>query len=224
MGSGFPYPMAWYQVPVNACFVLLMLFHMLKGDPEGDQVAAFFEKHTDGASIRLDRAPNPFVSALVGILPELDYPLQVIPENILPCGPIVRPSPPVAQSAPQLARWLARGHTVYVNLGSHCAMSETQACEFAVALKMLFDEAKLNYNRGTLTQDLQVLWKLKKEDVCATETLRNRAQDVLEEELKSDRVRIVDWIECEPISILESGRVILSVHHGGANSFAEAIM
>ncbi|KAK3294448.1 uncharacterized protein B0H64DRAFT_418347 [Chaetomium fimeti] len=36
-------------------------------------------------------------------------------------------------------------------------------------------------------------------------------------------VRIVDWLEAEPMAVLETGVVVCAVHHGGANSFLEAV-
>ncbi|KAJ0115235.1 Uncharacterized protein J7T55_001645 [Diaporthe amygdali] len=223
MGSGLSYPLAWYQVPINVCLVLLMLYHMIRGEAETNDVANYFEKHTDGATIRLDRAPNPFVRALVGIIPELDYPLKVIPENILPCGPIVRPSAPIAQSDPDLARWLSRGPTIYANLGSHCPMNEKQAYDFAMAIRLLLDKAQTSGQDAPM-QKLQVLWKLKKEGSFATSAPGCAIHAILGDEVRDDLIRIVEWVEAEPMSILESGHVVLSIHHGGANSFAEAIV
>jgi hydrogenase maturation factor len=46
---------------------------------------------------------------------------------------------------------------------------------------------------------------------------------VLGEEVKAGVVRVVDWLEAEPMAVLESGVVVCAVHHGGANSFLEAV-
>ncbi|KAH6632190.1 hypothetical protein F5144DRAFT_593001 [Chaetomium tenue] len=46
---------------------------------------------------------------------------------------------------------------------------------------------------------------------------------VLGEEVRAGVVKVVDWLEAEPMAVLESGVVVCAVHHGGANSFLEAV-
>jgi hypothetical protein len=46
---------------------------------------------------------------------------------------------------------------------------------------------------------------------------------VLGEEMKNGVVRVVEWVQAEPMAVLESGSVVCAVHHGGANSFLEAV-
>ena len=66
-------------------------------------------------------------------------------------------------------------------------------------------------------QDLQVLWKLQS---VVTDDLKA----ILGAELEGDgRVKVRSWLETDPVSLLQSGHVICSVHHGGANSFYEAV-
>ncbi|KAB5576447.1 hypothetical protein GE09DRAFT_1024633 [Coniochaeta sp. 2T2.1] len=66
--------------------------------------------------------------------------------------------------------------------------------------------------------DLQVLWKFKKYDEYDDAFL-----EPLRAFLDSGRLRMPKWIDADPYSMLETGHIVLSVHHGGANSFGEAL-
>jgi hypothetical protein len=150
----------------------------------------------------------------VGTLPELDFPLAV-PDDILPCGPIIRAAPALSSTDPELAHWLSRRRTIYINMGSICRVREDRAAELALALRIILDREK---------QHLQVLWKLAKDGEYTTLEAGGRIYETLRQEISAGLVRIVDCIEAEPIAILQSGNIACSVHHGGANSFNEAIM
>jgi hypothetical protein len=68
---------------------------------------------------------------------------------------------------------------------------------------------------------VQVLWKLK------TQTAKDQDDDtatkILQAEVEAGRVRIVSWLKADPSAILRSGSIVCSVHHGGANSYFEAV-
>ncbi|KAH9214129.1 hypothetical protein DL95DRAFT_504496 [Leptodontidium sp. 2 PMI_412] len=42
-------------------------------------------------------------------------------------------------------------------------------------------------------------------------------------ERSSGRIRIAEWLSVDPLAILETGLIACSVHHGGSNSFHEAL-
>ncbi|PHH58385.1 hypothetical protein CDD80_2410 [Ophiocordyceps camponoti-rufipedis] len=150
---------------------------------------------------------------LVGSHPELDYP-GLVPPHIIACGPIMRTAAAVAESDPELGAWLARGPTVYVNLGSLYSIDEEQALEMARALAVVLGEG-----------GRQVLWKLKRMGEYGVGEAGDGVFDALAGVIGDERVRVVvDWLEAEPLSILASGHVVCSVHHGGANSFYEAVV
>ncbi len=145
--------------------------------------------------------------------PEIDLPL-VVPSHITGCGPILRPCHPLSKSHPELDTWLKQAPTVLVNLGSHILFDEAFAQEFATGLRVLLDRRP----------DVQILWKLKtqggtKEHLYA----KDGGFQVIAEELASGRVRIEEWLPAQPIAILRSGNVICMIHHGGSNSYHEAI-
>lgn len=156
---------------------------------------------------------------LVSTLPELDFPLE-IPSHIIPCGPIVRMAPPLLDVDPELDDWLCKGSTVYINLGSMFQATEGQALEMAVALRALLDTPTGFPDK----YQLQILWKLKRCGEYKVLEPESKIYKVLGKEIEADRVRIVDWVSADPIAILQTGHIACSVHHGGANSFNEAVV
>lgn len=124
---------------------------------------------------------------------------------------------------PELLAWLEQGPTVLINLGSHIRMDDTMAREFAGALKILLDSKP----------DVQVLWKLKRSGGLGIRPNSksesdggNVTADSLEEietEITTGRVRVEEWLSVDPVAVLQSGHVTCSVHHGGSNSFHEAL-
>ena len=96
-----------------------------------------------------------------------------------------------------------------VNLGSGRIYSEDRAIEMAIALKNILT-----------TTDVQFLWKMNKRpgDTYSDDFLAD-----LQQEIVDGRLRISSWLPIDPAAILETGNVVLSVHHGGANCFHEAI-
>lgn len=117
---------------------------------------------------------------------------------------------PVSEVDPELDGWLRREgkRTVLVNLGTHYSMDMKVASEVAWALRRLVEE----------NGDLQVLWKVKFQGGEQKAEL----EDVLGKEIvDKERVRLEAWLRPEPVAILETGRVVAQVHHGGANTFFE---
>ncbi|KAL4783086.1 hypothetical protein BJX76DRAFT_348860 [Aspergillus varians] len=143
---------------------------------------------------------------------EIDFPCFV-PDHITRCGPILRPFGRASDECPELAKWLAHRPTVLVNLGSNVCFSSEQAMKFAHGLRMLLDARP----------DIQVLWKLKPIHAKgATDWIPTALKSILDE-VTAGRVRVEEWLPVEPICILESGHVCCMVHHGGANSYHEAV-
>ncbi|KAI8251815.1 hypothetical protein K4K58_008383 [Colletotrichum sp. SAR11_239] len=165
-------------------------------------------------------------------VPDIDFPFEVLPEFITPCGPITRAAPAISDTTqdPEMASWLSRGPTVYMNLGTHHFFDVPLAKEVALAFRRLFDLAKCFEPLGQ--GNLQVLWKMPRKtsdgddtDPSSTDFLGpwKEIKSILSPEMDNDQIRILDWIIAEPKSVLESGNVVLSVNHGGSNSFHEAL-
>lgn len=223
--------MPWYHIPLNIYYCLCAIWYSLT-DSRYSSIAAFVRGQTGGTLVTCDKLalnPVPGLKILVASQPEIDFPL-VVPPQLNPCGPIIRPVPPVADVDQDLDQWLRRGPTVFVNLGTHSVMDEAAAIEMAGALRVLLDSASSSppqsqsRNASAPQSNLQVLWKLKmsteaKDYSCAP---NSSLHNILGKELNNDLVRIVGWVAPEPVALLETECVVCSVNHGGANSFHEA--
>lgn len=217
--TGYSYPVPWHLIPLNIYFLLYMAYLWITSRQRKDMTAHL--KDSFGINLKtaidLQRSRPKGLKIAVGFLPELDFE-GALPNNILPCGPILRKASPIEESDPQLGKWLAKGPTVYINLGSMCQIDEQQMIEMASAIKTVIDKFQ------TLSKStLQVLWKLKThKGIDARENAKMAS--ILGNEMNADQVRIIDWVIAEPISILQTGHIVCAVHHGGANSFNEAVM
>jgi hypothetical protein len=64
----------------------------------------------------------------------------------------------------------------------------------------------------------QILWKFNK--------LGEYPDDFMERlmpYLDNERLKMPNWLVADPSSLLETGNIIASVHHGGSNCYHEAI-
>ncbi|WVW78305.1 hypothetical protein I302_100259 [Kwoniella bestiolae CBS 10118] len=61
--------------------------------------------------------------------------------------------------------------------------------------------------------DIQVIWKL----------VKLGEYEIPDSGSSEDRLRIVEWLSADPISILKDGNIICFVNHGGSNSYHEAL-
>lgn len=209
--------MPWYYVPL--VYYTVKKMYMNHGDTwMVDHAKKMKESidtdYADWAYISI--VPPEGLQVLLASRPEIDFPFDVVPSHITGCGPIVMPSTtPLEESDPDLAKWLAQKPTIYVNRGTHATSDENEAVEMAKALAHLLKKA------DKAGKKFQVLWKLR---TRGGNSGASRVAAALGEDLiKNDVVRITEWIKPEPTSILESGHIVCSVHHGGANSYFEAV-
>jgi hypothetical protein len=171
---------------------------------------AYLKQHNHKASPPYSTAADdPIVPWFFPSLPEIDFSLTFVPKNVTPCGPIIVNFAAVADTDAELARWLGRRPTVFINLGSLYRFDERSADSMLGAIEFLLERIG----------DVQVLWKMR--------PLRDGDPwvGVMRMRLGGDggRVRVVNWVSAEPAAILASKSVILAVHHGGASSYHEAI-
>jgi UDP:flavonoid glycosyltransferase YjiC (YdhE family) len=139
--------------------------------------------------------------------PETDFKLPFIPPNIIACGPILIPSYPLEEIEPDLFTWLKQKPTVLVNLGSHYNGTKDFNRNLAMAIRILLSKVP----------DIQVLWKYKPNAEGVDPALAEILSPV------SSSVKVIAWLKAEPISLLCSGHIIASLHHGGANAYFENI-
>ena len=208
MSSGYRFPVPPYLILANI-YIILRVFIHIKLSPR-------FRK--------IDKARKR--AGMIGILPGVEvypkrahylspgsrhteYLVEYVPENVTCCGPIVLISQSLWQADADLVAWLQRAPAILVNLGSHVAPQAKDALSLAQGLRIVLD----------LHKSLQVLWKLAEDG----DTLDASIAETLTEDVGNGRVRIEDWRNPDPAAILESGHVVCPVHHGGANSYFEAV-
>ncbi|KAI3321746.1 glycosyltransferase family 1 protein [Xylariaceae sp. AK1471] len=147
-------------------------------------------------------------------LPEASTPLDVIPPNVTYTGPIILSLSPAEEQSPVLTEWLARAPTVLINLGGLFQWTEGHA---TVMVQAVVDTLLAR-------SDLQVLWKFRKAPRDATgTTYGDEFMAPLRPFLESGRIKMESWLEVEPTSLMETGHIVASVHHGGAGCYHEAL-
>lgn len=65
---------------------------------------------------------------------------------------------------------------------------------------------------------VQVLWKFNTRGDVPTDLIER-----LQPHIDCGRLRLSKWLTVDPMSLLESGSIALSVHHGGSNCYHEAV-
>ncbi|KAF5382861.1 hypothetical protein D9757_007252 [Collybiopsis confluens] len=204
LSSGFDYPLPWSKVPSNV-YINLQLIAGIKMSPmvkKANKLRRVYNKSEKPILF------DPRVQYLCPSTPDLDFPLS-IPSNITLCGPLVMPTAPIELVDPSLATWLDQAPTILVNLGSHVTFDSSAIHELVGGFRMLLKHHPT----------IQILWKLLPE---------GDVRDTFEECAEMDqnihgRLRAVQWLHSEPFAVLQHPNVICSVHHGGANSFFEAV-
>lgn len=206
--SGFPYPVPAYLLPINVFLTILNV--ILVGfltKPIQDLVKERNRRGITGhlstlwfAEFRRD------IIYLVASTRESDFPIHV-PPNVMGCGPIL-PRHNIDDIHPELRAWLAAKPTIIVNMGSH--ITQRVPKESDELLKALYETLRRH-------PDKQVLWKRP----FTKEQRHDQGQEI--PECLRARLRILPWLPVPPIAFLSSPSVVASVHHGGSNSFHEAV-
>ncbi|OHW90540.1 UDP-glucoronosyl and UDP-glucosyl transferase [Colletotrichum incanum] len=214
--STISYPISWYLIP-SAIYQLYQYTKNATNPYWINHAKYIYEKigteYSDWGRVAM--WPPEGLKIILPSNSVVDFPFSVVPDHLVSCGPIVLPTKPLKEIDAGMAVWIAKRPTVYINLGTHATYEEADARELAGALKILLDAAKEN------GQELQVLWKLKKRGEYSGEGFSAILESIGSEWEKN--VRILDWLEAEPMTILESGNIVCSVNHGGANSYFEAV-
>ncbi|KAI0976908.1 hypothetical protein F4678DRAFT_128756 [Xylaria arbuscula] len=204
IGCDFPSPLPWQKVPENIYFTVRFIYGVLTR-PDFNGTKSALKAHGIANSLAAKRPDDrPWISQN---MVEASIPLDVVPPNVTSAGPIIFDSEPAIGQDPELVAWLSKAPTVLVNLGSLFTYSEHHATTMALALEEVLAKT-----------DVQVLWKIAPaEDVPEDFTLP--AQKLIDQ----GRLRVTKWLTVSPASILDTGYIVASVHHGGANCYHEAI-
>ncbi|KAL4880324.1 diacylglycerol acyltransferase-domain-containing protein [Aspergillus karnatakaensis] len=211
-GTGFPYPLPPHLIPFNTMAVMKTA-KMYHGSGRRREIRDWRIKHKIHGRFPFADAWMPNRLHLSPALKELDWPMKV-PDNVIACGPILLPVAPVKTQDPEMFTWLHKAPTVLINLGTLYAPDPSVVHEIALGV-----DAFLKSPSG---KGIQVLWKLPKHPHDQDEVY-SQSTTPLQAQLDTDQVRILSWFEVEPMAMLETGQIVCSVHHGGANSWYEAI-
>ena len=198
--SGYPFPLPWYLLVPNALILLLIPIYILFFD---QRYKALRKARASAGYTGLSPWFCPRDSPVLCVsTPGTDYP-GIIPPDIVCCGPILQDSALLEQVDPELYTWVSQRPTVLIVLGSLVRLSEEAAGHIYRSCQRLLEARK----------DVQVLWKLQKQDEYELPGLASYG----------DRIMIVDWLKPDPIAIMRTGSVVCIVHHGGSNSYHEAL-
>ncbi|KAI1376968.1 hypothetical protein F4677DRAFT_454144 [Hypoxylon crocopeplum] len=212
MGSGIPYPIPWSRIPENI-YLSVRYFYAMLAMPNYRATQKFLKSKgiTDRTSFFDLHRPNVpwFTQTLLGA----STPIDVIPPNVTCGGPISLLLSTVEEQSPDLNRWLTQAPTVLINLGSVFVWTEDYARAMAQAVADLLLERT----------DLQVLWKFRKAPDASGATYSDDFTSPLRPFLENGRVKMEYWLAVDPTSLLETGHIVASVHHGGAGGYHEAL-
>ncbi|KAH8647389.1 hypothetical protein BX600DRAFT_153379 [Xylariales sp. PMI_506] len=207
LGSGHPFPVPWNLLLVNI-YLNYRMVRSLSFLPDVQKKKEFLKKR--GLKNPIDfmglyRSEVPWVTQT---LPGAHIPLDVIPQNVWLTGPINLAGVEAdSEHNNELRQWLRRNPTVLIALGSGFQYSMPQAKAMTEAITRILGNVP----------NVQFLWKMDK--------LADFDGGFLEDAIgtSSDRLRVYRWLDVEPASLLHSGDIIASIHHGGSGSYHDAI-
>jgi hypothetical protein len=202
--STIPFPVPIYLILFNIWITLKLLFTLARS-PRLRSHLAFRQQTGLKGGLPIGTAISYGTDILCGSIQETDYPC-VLPSNLHCFGPITLDVIPLAQSDPDLEKWLDRGKTIVVCLGTHVVYTADMVDAFLQAFLTV------------LPKDVQILWKLRGKHEW--DALIEAKLDIKDQ----TRFKILDWFVADPISIMFHQNVLCYVHHGGANSFFECCL
>ncbi|KAF2973329.1 hypothetical protein GQX73_g356 [Xylaria multiplex] len=213
MGSGIPYPVPWTQLLKNIYINVRFFYAMMRMD-HYKATQEYLNSKGLTHPVNWYNIRNADVPWFTQALPGASTPVDVVPQNVTLTGPMILSLTPAEEHAPALTAWLSRAPTVLISLGSLFAWTEAHATAMAQALA------------DTLATEShhQVLWKFVKAPYDAEgTTYDDEFMTPLRPFLESGRLRIESWLDVQPVSLLETGHIVASVHHGGAGCYSEAL-
>ncbi|KAK0716106.1 hypothetical protein B0H67DRAFT_515661 [Lasiosphaeris hirsuta] len=201
LGSGYKIPLDFVAVLCNIYLAIAIHFCAFWSAPVRQLTKARNRRGISGPLSTIFDEVNPGLLYLVQSKPQSDFPLR-IPSNVVGCGPILPAFEPLAETHPELSWWLNAGPTIVINMGSHVTHESRQISEILHAIEAALEKHQTH----------QVLWKLQSDTVPKIPPAI------------APRVRIMSWLPGHPAAILTaSPSIVAYVHHGGSNSFHEAV-
>ncbi|KAL0933327.1 UDP-glucoronosyl and UDP-glucosyl transferase [Colletotrichum truncatum] len=204
IGTDFTYPLSWNKVPENILVAVLAIFTFLRKPVQAPSPQCLQEHGIRGVNGPMT---DPGVMWITPDMPGASIAVHPVPSNANQVGPIVLDVAPAVEQHYEITQWLKKAPTVYVNLGSLFKYDEERANIMAQALKSLLDSTSV-----------QVLWKMGEID-----QFRVEVEGELQSHIDQERVVIRKWVEIDATALMMTGNVVCFAHHGGANSFNEAL-
>ncbi|KAI1371134.1 glycosyltransferase family 1 protein [Hypoxylon crocopeplum] len=206
VSSGFRVPIPIWDIFLN----IYLIYQLIKLSYLAPRVKNFIKARNErGIPGNLSTKYNVVeegVLYLTQAVPETDFPLAIVPPNVIGCGPILPPFEPLSKADPDLAKWLAARPTIIINMGSHVTYQPEQANEVLSAIQQVVDRHPY----------IQVLWKCPK--------MVQQDEKLAVDKNLASRIRIMSWLPSTPVACLTASSSLLAyVHHGGSNSYHEAI-
>lgn len=206
MGTDFSFPVPWKNIPENIWLTVRLIYSAVRMS----DMRAKIKFLRDNGALSSPGLHSPNVLWISqDMAPHAGIPLDYTPKGVISAGPIVLHSRPAIEQDCDLVQWLQRSPTVLINLGSHFRYSRERISTMAQAIGSFLKQV-----------DMQVLWKLGPE---SPEEVNPETLSPIQRHIDNDTLRHVDWISVDTLSLLETGYVAGLVHHGGANSYYEAI-
>ncbi|KAH6954423.1 hypothetical protein DER45DRAFT_312053 [Fusarium avenaceum] len=204
--SGFSFPVPVRNLPeniyMNARYIYSAMF-----TPDASTKKARLREFGLQEPLNLFGMHRPDVPWITQNTEGAMIPVDYVPPNVTCVGPILLSGASAAEQDPETAAWMKRSPTVLINLGSNLAYDETRATIMSLAITELLSRT-----------GVQVLWKFNK-----LGKYPDTFMEGLIPYLGSERLRMPNWLTADPSSLLETGDIIASVHHGGSNCYHEAI-
>jgi hypothetical protein len=200
----------WSLIPSNI-YANLRFIYSVFVTPELKKKKAYLKEKGLSDPMNFFKVYNAEMTWITSSTPEIDFPIEYLPDNVKTCGPIYLDSAPAEEQDPELAAWLDKAPTMLINLGSTVSYSKETASEMLEAIKTVLDQTKV-----------QVLWKVMKREITANQ-LPDDYLDQVKEYVDNGRLRVEKWIKIDPAAMMRTGNIVASVHHGGANCYHETV-
>ncbi|KAH6975659.1 hypothetical protein EDB80DRAFT_727887 [Ilyonectria destructans] len=206
VASGFSFPVPWRNIPENIYLNMRFIYSVLFMPGLNAKKALLREKGLlDPINFyKIYRQDVPWITMTTE---GATIPVDFIPPNVTCAGPMVLSAATAIEQDSHMVDWLTKGPTILINLGSSVIWTQTQATIMTEAIAVVLDKT-----------NVQILWKFNKVGNYSDDYL-----SALKPHLDSGRLRMERWLTVDPSSLLETGYIIASIHHGGSNCYHEAI-
>jgi hypothetical protein len=209
--SGYPYPIPRHLIPANIYIHLRYLLEVMKTATIQKFKAYLAGEVFSDIIIFGYPAGYPVLSAT---LPEANFPMDVIPEEVIFCGPVIRESAAAADQDGALYKWIkdSKRKTVVVNLGTLYVHDFIKTQVLAETMAQIL----------AVTDEFQFLWKVQKgSGFDENNDLEELA--AVKEHMMKGTVRVQTWFDIDTVTILQMESVVLFVNHAGGNSYHEGV-